>query len=154
MHTTLYHPEQVFPVRFERETTLWIVDPDLGKSMMHRFQIFAGCFADTRPGLWKNNVKFPYSGGALVRFEFLPTVSRRLALRVLKITDPVTPRMNNYDGHVPAPGEGELVRVRVSPAELRQAQQGTVVDRSNNLVLWSLARKGSTPAMRVLLRES
>ncbi|KAJ7439235.1 hypothetical protein FB451DRAFT_1302702 [Mycena latifolia] len=154
-HTILYARAQPFVVRFESVSTLWIVGPGAGK--VEHTQILGHCFADSRRDKWKRNRVWPYSGGALMQFELLSPQSTRLVLRVLQITDPVTLRFKDYDGHVPAPIEGELLRVPVSASGLLAAeQQGTLVDRSRNLALWSYDPchdpKGTRSPLRHLCR--
>ncbi|KAJ7174355.1 hypothetical protein C8R46DRAFT_88833 [Mycena filopes] len=52
----------------------------------------------------------PYAGSALVRFELVEP--RSVALRVVKMIHPPRLQIPDYDGHLPAPVEGELIRRR------------------------------------------
>ncbi|KAJ7293392.1 hypothetical protein C8J57DRAFT_1268935 [Mycena rebaudengoi] len=104
-HSLLHRLDQPFPVEFDRAHYIRVV----AAGATVRCDVRA--FHEQRKGA--TTALFPYSGRALVRFE-LSTLqehqgSRVVLLRVVKIIQPPKLRIPKYDGHLPAPVEGELV---------------------------------------------
>ncbi|KAF7359017.1 hypothetical protein MSAN_01242400 [Mycena sanguinolenta] len=109
VQTLLYRFDQPFSVSFDGSNHIQIV---IGAQ---KYSSRIAVFQEQRSG-WS----CPYSGKALVRFELSPLPehanSRRIVLRVIKITDPPKLRIPYYDGYLPRPNEGELVyRPRQGP---------------------------------------
>ncbi|KAJ7138485.1 hypothetical protein C8R43DRAFT_842363, partial [Mycena crocata] len=96
----------LFPISFEGMHYLQIV---CGETH-HRLDVRV--FHEQRGGM--SSAVHPYSGRALVRFELstLPEYAsaRVVVLRLVKMIDPPTLRLQNYDGYLPPPIEGELVQ--------------------------------------------
>ncbi|KAJ7031087.1 hypothetical protein C8F04DRAFT_909700, partial [Mycena alexandri] len=93
----LHHFGQTFPMRFDKATYIQVVCA--GELLATDVRIFH----EQR----ERRKLYPYAGSALVRFELAEP--RSAVLRVVKMIEPPTPLIPNYDGHLPAPVEGELV---------------------------------------------
>ncbi|KAF8886207.1 hypothetical protein BD779DRAFT_1673373 [Infundibulicybe gibba] len=106
MSTILHSLDQLFPVRFDTTRfTMWAV----GHGAVGSCQ-FMHVFSDWRAEFHGYPI---YGGSGLGRFEVIPTPERkikyRLAMRIIKIVEPVVLRVPTYDGYVHPPTPGELV---------------------------------------------
>ncbi|KIM74149.1 hypothetical protein PILCRDRAFT_826517 [Piloderma croceum F 1598] len=93
---------QLFGVDFHKfDTRLYTCHNDVYQHVIIQ-RLFADC---------SNKKAFPpYRGTALCRFERSSQRSRTIVMRVVRITSPVRCVIPNYNGYVPMPVEGELVR--------------------------------------------
>ncbi|KAJ7715070.1 hypothetical protein B0H16DRAFT_1898911 [Mycena metata] len=98
----LHYFGQPFLVRFDKATYVQVV---CGSELL---TTDIRVFHEQRA---RRTNEYPYSGSALVRFELAESAEqpRAAVLRVLKMIQPPKLRIAGYDGHLPAPVEGELV---------------------------------------------
>ncbi|KAJ7079358.1 hypothetical protein C8R43DRAFT_910147 [Mycena crocata] len=116
---TLYHLNQPFPVTFDQSSYVWIVGRSESKCWAYAY-MFADNRKDFRP------LVRPYSGSALAQFELstLPehAGTETLAMRIVKMLQAPTCVLPDYDGYIPPPVEGELVRRPMGHARATRVQ--------------------------------
>ncbi|KAJ7165839.1 hypothetical protein C8R46DRAFT_996927 [Mycena filopes] len=95
----LHRFDQPFSVRFQSANYIHVLYGG------ERYQIDMRVFHEQR-----EKRIHPYAGVALVRFELIEP--RSVVLRVVKMVQPPTLQIPDYDGYLPAPVEGELVHRR------------------------------------------
>ncbi|KAJ7747612.1 hypothetical protein DFH07DRAFT_923751 [Mycena maculata] len=105
--TTLYGLNQPFPVAFHRAQSATVV----GSAGLKRWS-YSYTFADNR--MQHRPLARPYAGAALAQFERSPLPqhagTQTLVLRITKMLAPPTCTLPRYDGYIPPPAEGALVR--------------------------------------------
>ncbi|KAK2464227.1 hypothetical protein APHAL10511_003684 [Amanita phalloides] len=106
LHNTLYYLRQPFLLSFETKRISFFV---AAKDQIYLCHI-SNPLVDWRIGA------SPYSGCSLVRFESSPDKEKRVALRILKIVEPVHERVKDYDRFVRPPAQGELIQRGQTPA--------------------------------------
>ncbi|KAJ7119655.1 hypothetical protein C8R44DRAFT_788626 [Mycena epipterygia] len=110
--TTLYRLEQPFHY-------VWVIGKTEAKQWAYAYT-FADLRAQFRP------LKRPYTGSALAQFELstLPehAGTETVVMRITKMLKPPTCVLPDYDGHLPPPAEGELVRRPMGAARSARVQ--------------------------------
>lgn len=112
----LYSIEDPFTVELSHtEVTLWYWTPD---DSFCRLSV-NGFWYDRREGM---RPFLPYAGKLLLRFERSPLEKhagrRVLVLRVVQVLEPIKHLVENYDGYIKLPEEGELIVRRGKPVRI------------------------------------